>query len=142
MKPFVLRSPTRWYVVAIMVFCVALAIAVAIAGTTLSFAARLAVAGAGIVAVWAAYQVSKWSITCDESGVTAINEYGKKHLEWGVVERFEQRGLNGIGVTRSDTNSWVRLMFYATFGDVSEEQAAEILEQQRLIYQGKGRAEW
>lgn len=130
-----IRSPTRWFVVGLMCAVFLGGLAAAIAGTTLPAATRLAIAALAVGALGLAYQASKWSITCDESGVTAINEYGRLHLSWDVIARFEQRGLGGIGVVRSDNKKWSRLMFYATFGDISEERATELLDRERKAHQ-------
>lgn len=129
---FTLRNPTRYFAAALTSLFSLVGLALLIFG--FDWWQRLA----GLLGIaFGLYLVRRMlsrSIRCTADGVLGMGESGTHRLTWSQIDRFEQRGLKGIGARLTD-GRWVPLMFFATFGDLSEEGATQLLEEQRLRYQ-------
>lgn len=93
---------------------------------------------ATVVFSFLAWRSSRAAVRCDATGVAStdinIALFRPRRITWAQLERFEQRDWRGIGA-RLTTGRWVPLLYYATLGDLSQEKATELLEQQRALHQ-------
>lgn len=119
---FVLPNPARVRTIVFWLVFAALGAFVAVRSASWGYQAL----GAAwvILAVLACFRIWCSAIRCDSSGIVALDDLRTRRVPWSGVERFEERGLRGIGV-RLRKGQWVRLMGYATLGDESPEMATE-----------------
>lgn len=129
---FTLRNPTRHLAAALASLFALVGLALTVFG--FDWWQRLGGLLGIVLGLYLVRRMLSRSIRCTADGVVGMGESGTQRLTWSQIDRFEQRGLKGIGARLTD-GRWVSLMFFATFGDLSEEAATQLLEEQRLRYQ-------
>ncbi|UQX89191.1 hypothetical protein M6D93_04100 [Jatrophihabitans telluris] len=121
-----IRSRSMQIVGLLWLFFLAVGMFVAATGSTVHLVIGILDGIAAGTLAWRSFWNGIW---LSGTGLTARADRFTRHLQWSEIQRFEFRGLAGLGAYRSD-GKWVRLLdFGGVRPHIEAEGAAQLLNE-------------